>query len=84
MSTTPIQRGAEALAILWRDENAAGGFGPTDIQTTRAVFASIDRDELKRVLDESDPEGGVSDVMGLDFWNDQSDAIIAWLMGGGE
>ena len=38
---------------------------------------SAERDELVRILNEYDPEGGVTDPDDMGFWERQADAIIA-------
>lgn len=46
--TAPIDKAAEAVDALWLEGPL--GTGPTGADEARAVFASIDTDELARVL----------------------------------
>ena len=90
--TTPLDR-AEAVMV-----EAYDGPYHDDREIARAVFASIDRDELAAVLMNKDAGNDVELGWNGTAWDDfdhereyrrdwfraQADAVIAWLTGGAD
>jgi hypothetical protein len=59
--TAPIDKAAEAVDALWLEGPL--GTGPTGADEARAVFASIDTDELARALAKAEAEYEANDTL---------------------
>jgi len=83
---TPIERAAEALDDMYDNITGPGQW----IDVARAVFGSIDEDELAQVMNAADgrfqgrisPSWEALSEEGRTFYRFQVEAVKAWLTGG--